>query len=154
MVTDRQFRRQTEKRVVRVSEVNTVENAIYAQDQYGGEIQVSVHFDGTIVSVPQVGEIWTVARDGNDWFLDKQAGTSIGNLEDLEPGDRVISGARVVIQTDEMHLGGTKIVTGTGSPQGVVTAPIGSLYLRKDGGAGTTLYIKESGTGNTGWIAK
>jgi hypothetical protein len=35
-----------------------------------------------------------------------------------------------------------------------VTAGIGSLYLRRDGGAGTTLYIKESGTGNTGWVAK
>lgn len=44
--------------------------------------------------------------------------------------------------------------SGTGSPQSVVTAGIGSLYTRTDGGAGTTLYVKESGTGNTGWIAK
>ncbi len=43
---------------------------------------------------------------------------------------------------------------GTGSPEGVVTANIGSMYLRRDGGAGTTLYIKESGTGNTGWSGK
>lgn len=43
---------------------------------------------------------------------------------------------------------------GSGSPEGVVTAPVGSLYLRTDGGASTTLYIKESGSGNTGWIAK
>ena len=43
---------------------------------------------------------------------------------------------------------------GTGTPEGSVTAPVGSLYLRKDGGASTTLYIKESGSGNTGWIAK
>jgi len=44
--------------------------------------------------------------------------------------------------------------SGTGSPEGVVTANIGSIYSRSDGGAGTTLYVKESGTGNTGWIAK
>jgi hypothetical protein len=44
--------------------------------------------------------------------------------------------------------------SGSGSPEGVLTAPIGSLYTRTDGGASTTLYIKESGTGNTGWIAK
>lgn len=44
--------------------------------------------------------------------------------------------------------------TGTGSPEGVVTASVGSLYTRSDGGAGTTLYVKESGTGNTGWVAK
>lgn len=42
---------------------------------------------------------------------------------------------------------------GTGSPEGVVTAPISSLYSRTDGGAGTSLYIKQSGTGNTGWAA-
>jgi hypothetical protein len=44
--------------------------------------------------------------------------------------------------------------TGTGSPETVVAAPVGSLYLRKDGGAATTLYVKETGTGNTGWVAK
>jgi len=49
---------------------------------------------------------------------------------------------------------GTQVKSGTGSPQGVVTAPVGSLYTRTDGGAGTTLYIKESGTGNTGWVEK
>ena len=43
---------------------------------------------------------------------------------------------------------------GSGSPEGVVTAPVGALYSRTDGGASTTLYVKESGTGNTGWIAK
>lgn len=44
--------------------------------------------------------------------------------------------------------------TGTGSPESVVTATVGHLYLRSDGGAGTTLYVKESGSGNTGWIGK
>jgi hypothetical protein len=51
------------------------------------------------------------------------------------------------------QLQGT-IRRGTGSPQSVVTAPVGSIYLRDDGGAGSTLYVKESGTGNTGWVAK
>lgn len=41
----------------------------------------------------------------------------------------------------------------TGSPEGVVTAPVGSTRVRRDGGAATTLYVKESGTGNTGWKA-
>jgi hypothetical protein len=44
--------------------------------------------------------------------------------------------------------------TGTGSPETVLTATVGHLYLRSDGGAATTLYVKESGSGNTGWIAK
>lgn len=44
--------------------------------------------------------------------------------------------------------------TGAGSPEGVVTAVPGSIYSNTSGGAGTTLYVKESGTGNTGWVAK
>lgn len=55
-----------------------------------------------------------------------------------------------------VRVGGTSaiITSGTGTPEGVVTASIGSLYTRTDGGASTTLYVKESGVGNTGWIAK
>lgn len=48
---------------------------------------------------------------------------------------------------------GPTISTGAGSPETVVTAPVGSLYLRTDGGTGTTEYRKETGVGNTGWVA-
>lgn len=48
---------------------------------------------------------------------------------------------------------GPTISTGTGSPETVVTAPVGSIYLRTDGGTGTTAYRKETGAGNTGWVA-
>ncbi|WP_405154779.1 hypothetical protein [Paenibacillus sp. FSL K6-0108] len=47
-----------------------------------------------------------------------------------------------------------KIKYGTGSPEGIVSSPVGTIYLRSDGGASTTLYVKQSGTGNTGWVAK
>lgn len=47
-----------------------------------------------------------------------------------------------------------RLHVGNGSPEGVVSASVGDMYNRKDGGVGTTLYIKESGTGNTGWVAK
>lgn len=43
---------------------------------------------------------------------------------------------------------------GSGSPEGVVTAPIGSVYQRTDldsTPASVCLYVKEAGTGNTGW---
>ena len=43
---------------------------------------------------------------------------------------------------------------GSGSPEGAVIATVGSMFTRTDGGSNTTLYIKESGTGNTGWVAK
>lgn len=47
-----------------------------------------------------------------------------------------------------------RVQWGEGSPEGARTAAVGSIYLRSDGGTGTTLYVKESGTGNTGWQAK
>jgi hypothetical protein len=46
---------------------------------------------------------------------------------------------------------------GTGSPEGVVTAPQGAIFLRAEGGATTTVYQKSSGgtapPTNTGWTA-
>lgn len=43
---------------------------------------------------------------------------------------------------------------GNGSPEGNETAPVGTIFMRLDGGAATTLYVKESGNGNVGWDAK
>ena len=50
--------------------------------------------------------------------------------------------------------GGITWTSGAGSPESVVTAPIGSIYSRSDGGVLTSFYVKQSGTGNTGWAAK
>lgn len=45
-------------------------------------------------------------------------------------------------------------VVGAGTPEGNVVAGVGSIFIRTDGGASTSRYFKESGTGNTGWVAK
>lgn len=47
-----------------------------------------------------------------------------------------------------------RVFHGYGTPEAVVTAGIGSKYLRLDGSTGTTNYTKESGTGSTGWVAE
>lgn len=44
--------------------------------------------------------------------------------------------------------------SGSGDPNGVVVAPMGSFYLNTAGGANTTFWVKESGTSNLGWVAK
>ena len=56
--------------------------------------------------------------------------------------------------TGGLYINTVRWTTGSGSPQGSLSAPVGSMYTRTDGGASTTLYVKESGTGNTGWVAK
>lgn len=44
---------------------------------------------------------------------------------------------------------------GAGDPEGVVVADRGTIYMRTDGGVGTTMYSKEAGDGlSTGWEAK
>lgn len=42
-----------------------------------------------------------------------------------------------------------------GDPEGNVTGNVGDLCINTNGGAGTTLYVKETGNNtNTGWVAK
>ncbi len=50
--------------------------------------------------------------------------------------------------------GGAQMLSGSGTPEGVRAAPQGSIFLRTDGGAGTALYVKESGAGAAGWVGK
>lgn len=49
---------------------------------------------------------------------------------------------------------GLLVYSGKGTPEARVTAGIGATYHRLDGGASTSFYVKESGIGNTGWVAK
>jgi hypothetical protein len=44
-------------------------------------------------------------------------------------------------------------IAGNGTPEGAVTARTGATYKRLDGAVGETLYLKESGSGNTGWVS-
>ncbi len=49
--------------------------------------------------------------------------------------------------------GAQTISAGSGTPESALAAPVGSLYLRSDGGVNTTLYTKRTGAGNTGWYS-
>jgi hypothetical protein len=53
-----------------------------------------------------------------------------------------------------LAVGIAQVLTGTQSPEGQVTAPPGSIFLNTTGGANKTIWIKESGNGKVGWIAK
>ena len=51
----------------------------------------------------------------------------------------------------ELGSSGPRIMSGTGSPEGVVTAPVGSTWTDTAATTGAITWIKASGTGNTGW---
>lgn len=94
---------------------------------------------------------------------DRDTARAIGNIEDWITQfaidtihDAVLLESQLVI-ADVVRIGsatGPLITSGSGTPEGVVSAPVGSLYTDTDGGASTTLYVKESGAAKTGWIAK
>jgi hypothetical protein len=51
--------------------------------------------------------------------------------------------------------GAARILAGDTPPQGHVSGSIGDVYLCMRGGAGSTLYVKESGVNTTsGWVGK
>lgn len=72
-------------------------------------------------------------------------------------GSAAFSIHRVCHSTDMIQNGGTPTDcwwSGNGSPNGTVTAAVGSFYAQLDGGAGTSWWVKESGSGNTGWLKR
>jgi hypothetical protein len=82
--------------------------------------------------------------------------TSAGNYTAQGLGQGIVhcSNVGVFSSSSTITISGCTIRAGAGTPEGVVTAAMGSLFLRTDGGASTTLYVKTSGAGNTGWTAK
>lgn len=54
--------------------------------------------------------------------------------------------------TAALQLIGGRERYGTGMPNGVVTAPVGTYYIDTAGTNGAWRWIKKAGTGNTGWV--
>ena len=77
----------------------------------------------------------------------RSGGTNIVTFDASDGTDRIIISDAGVVTIG----GGVTIQSGSGTPEGAITAVVGSLYMRTNGGAGTSLYVKESGSGNTGW---
>ena len=87
------------------------------------------------------------------------AGSGTGGNVVLTPGTGTTSDGQVQV-TDPLYLTGgieindatsaTRILEGSGTPEGSVTASEGSLYLDTTSTDGK-LYVKTTGAGNTGW---
>ncbi|HEX3559152.1 MAG TPA: glycosyl hydrolase family 28-related protein [Pyrinomonadaceae bacterium] len=85
----------------------------------------------------------------NTWFnyatnMQRGAGGLLNNLSDsmLTSPMRVIGGS-------------LRIFAASAPPNGLVTGSVGDMCINVNGGAGTVLYVKESGVNtNTGWVGK
>lgn len=77
----------------------------------------------------------------------------LANLTDALNGTSGVAAPGV----NQVTLGNTvKMSSGTGGPEGVVPGNLGDQYTNLAGGAGTTIWVKESGASgsNVGWVGK
>lgn len=90
----------------------------------------------------------TLAADGDVGFdhLSVSHEASFGESVILKGGATISMGVNAAADVT--------ISSGYGDPNTQVVANPGSLFLRLDGGANTTLYVKESGIAEAGWVAK
>jgi parallel beta-helix repeat protein len=83
------------------------------------------------------------------------AGSSVSASDYYVVADNTLIGPRPLVYSSMGSTGGVEFRgSGSGSPEGVIYGLRGSIYRRTDGGAKTTLYVKETGVGATGWIGK
>lgn len=82
------------------------------------------------------------------WRLQRSESGTFDVLTAERTTGRVTIGAAGTTAGVELGSNGPTITTGTGAPSH--SAPDGSLYLRTDGGAWSTLYVRETGA----WVAK
>lgn len=90
---------------------------------------------------------------------DAGGGAFAGGDINLNPGAGSGGGADGVVNVNgDLVVTGTvslsNLIVGTGSPEGVEVAGVGTIFQRTDGDISTnsTAYLKVSGAGNTGWV--
>jgi hypothetical protein len=121
----------------------------------GGTVTVNGFKPGvatTTLFTPTMTTAWQVftwygAVPASQWLTNRTNASDVGLR--LTPSQAAFVAA---VQVEELI--GPFDASGAGTPEAVLTAPVGSTYKRTDGGAATSFYIKESGTGATGWVAK
>lgn len=86
---------------------------------------------------------WTTTSGSPSFY----SGTVISIVGNTYAGNQVN-------QAPTMNITVPNYNVNAGTPEGFIQAVIGSTYSRIDGGAATSFYVKESGTGNTGWVGK
>ncbi|MCB8880424.1 right-handed parallel beta-helix repeat-containing protein [Acidisoma cellulosilytica] len=116
---------------------------------------------GIAITTPANSEIEWVGLNGG-WFaaryqqIDYVLPATDGSVTlRSQTGDMRLhpSGAGLVRWVNDAQSVGCTTSIGSGTPNGVVTAPPGSDYRNLAGGAGSTFWVKQSGTSNTGWVA-
>src|SRR5262249_34680919 len=140
---------------------NTVQHVAATDAPAGGIAYVwgSTAAGSGILRVVNSSGTMTVTQDAGISNLASSTSASLATVLSDETGSGVaVFGTSPTFTTQitspkVVWSGSVQDLTGSGTPEGNVAAAIGSVYRRTDGGSSTTLYVKESGSGNTGWVA-
>jgi hypothetical protein len=149
------------KQCIAISSVNLTVNNVLFQNSATTDSAIRIHgFDsGAVFSnitsmMPNTAygyPIFNLSRSGASPPVD-------ATLKSINNVVQITSGGMSVIQNTQSNMIAAEPImkgmysdkdfspyfNGTGTPEGVVAGLIGAIYGRKDGGAGTSLYVKES----------
>lgn len=114
-------------------------------------------FHRLVVTPTGVGDDFP--KDKFDAFIDWLATQDIDVrtvsdvIEGIKSPEVAIDPATLPISTaTKSYVDSIAPIFGTGFPNGVITAPMGSVYIDKAITSGASSWIKKSGTSNTGWL--
>jgi len=110
----------------------------------GGGGAVDSVFGRTGAVVSEAGDYSVAQISGLQSDLDAKQDTLVSGTN-----IRTINGETLLGSTDLTISGAEAPITGTGSPEGSVTANPGRLYVEDT----NEIYLKVTGTGNTGWLS-
>lgn len=133
----------------------------------GGNARLMVgHSGGNYASEVQYGRngaaVWHMGLQADGTFSFVQSGVALRMI--LDTSGRMLPGGNATqelgsasrywsnLYATRATIGGTSYTTGTGFPNGVVSAPVGSIYIDTNVTGGTISWSKASGTGSTGWV--
>lgn len=154
-----------------VSASSLAENVTVQQNTYFASGN-SVEFRLNKAASGQLNRLWGQTNDVDRWALDlgdstaeggsdagsdailkayDDSGNLLGNVVRFRRSDQqTLFYGQLVIDTGQNFAvsGACQIHSGSGDPEGSVSAPAGSMYMRTNG----TWYRKSSGSGNTNWV--
>lgn len=125
-----------------------------ASGRFTGSVNIFGSGDYTITVKDSTGATVFSRDDVFGWSPAELVEVSVEPVTDDEKALGTASKRFSEVRAAELYVGaGLSITSGTATPEGAVSAPAGSIYLRTDGDGDTTAYLKVSGSGNTGWQA-
>jgi hypothetical protein len=130
-----------DKMVILVQQMINTFVGLVPADTVKGPILLPIFEAGKFLQINSAGDGFVLADSSTTSDARVNSLFNSGNSDSIYPLDIYLPN-------------GVRILEGTGSPEGSVTGPVGSIYLRSDGAAGTSTYFKETGSGVTGWVTR